>query len=463
MSIYLHFLDRELASSVNAKVTRSSIKEAITTILVCAIEPIYCGLSLIYETGTIDNDVYKLLLSLIQNSQLLPISSHPTISEFFESRRIIYSHDKERYPSYFNEEQSDKLCNENVSILHKKVSTTSALRKNLIAILSEKDSLEYSIHQNAFINHDTIRKTIENGITNIKNKAITFSAFATYFPSDGKKADEYFIRRLISDNYSSHYINFLKTSIMTGIPEFSYYDFLAVDFPFFDYVLLSFFKKNVFKFLQNCNDKNLIEQIISTRGSVEHLYFVETVRKYIKVLAYNYNSDKLSYNNFISIRSHILEFFITNLSNLKLSFSPNNVRDLYKNYSQSLENKFNTLCKSNGKFKQAFDNVIILENNRMTRILICTAVDIESKTLYELAHSKGLSPNVKNFKSFSAINFGPVNDCEIFSCQSQKGSIGSGGSCLTTYDAIDEIKPNYVLSLGIAFGADKKSKKLAIF
>jgi len=61
MGIYLHFLDRELASSVNANVMESSIEEVISTSLICTSEPLYCSLSLIYETGSIFENVFDLL------------------------------------------------------------------------------------------------------------------------------------------------------------------------------------------------------------------------------------------------------------------------------------------------------------------------------------------------------------------------------------------------------------------
>ena len=463
MSIYLHFLDRELASSVNANVMQSSIEELMATILVCTSEPLYCSLSLIYETGSIFKNVFDLLFFLIKQSQLLPINSHPTVSEFYETRRIIYSHDRDRYPIYFNEKQSNILCNGSVPILHKRISTTNALRKNIVAISSNQKTFETSTHQNAFLDYDIIRRAIENGLKRIENKAITFTAFSDYFPPERKKADEFFIRRLISDYYSSHYINFLKASIITGIPEFSYYDYLAVDFPLHDYVLLNFFKNKFIKLIPRHFEKNLIHQITISRGSAEHLNFIEIIRKYIKVLFQKFRTTKnFNSNEFITLRNLILEYLSANLSDSKIKIGSDlsNIVDVYKEFSQNLQYSFNALCRLDDEFKQAFKNVSFMENRRVTKILICTATDIESETLYDIAKSKGFSPNVESFASFSAISFGPVKDCEVFFCQSQKGSIGAGSSCLTTYDAIEEIRPNFVLSLGIAFGANDEKQSI---
>lgn len=463
MSIYLHFLDRELASSVNANVMQSTIEKVISTILICTSEPLCCSLSLIYETGSNFENVFDLLFYLIKKSQLFPINSHPTVSEFFETRRIIYSHDSYRYPIYFNEKYSNSLTNGSVPILHKRISTSSALRNNIITISSNREIFETSVHQNSFLDYNIIRRALDKGLNRIENKAITFAAFSDYLPAARKKTDEFFIRRMISDNYSAHYINFLKASIITGIPEFSYYDFLSVDFPLYDYVLLSFFKNKLVRLIPRPHKKNLIHKIIISRGGTEHLYFMEIVRKFIKVLYHKFRtSNNLKSNELLTLRIFILEYLLANLSDLKIKIGSDfsSITDVYKKFSQSLEYSFHALCRSDDEFKQAFDKIIFMENRRVTKILICTATDIESKTLYDIAKSKGFSPSIESFASFSAIHFGPVNDCEIYFCQSQKGSIGPGSSCLTAYDGIEEIRPNFVISLGIAFGSNNENQNI---
>jgi len=355
------------------------------------------------------------------------------------------------------------LCNESVPILHKRVSTTTALIKNIIAISSNREIFETSIHQNSFSDYNIIRVALDKGIEKIENKAITYAAFTDYLPLARKRTDEFFIRRLISDYYSSHYIDFLKSRIITGIPEFLYYDFLSVDFPLYDYMILSFFKDKLVRLVPRSHEKDFIHQIINSRGSTEHVYFIEIVRKFIKVLNYKFRKSKnLKSNELVALRSFILEYLSENLSHLKIKIASDisSIKDAYKIFSQSLEYSFCVLCKSDIEFKQAFDNINSMENKRVTKILICIATDIESKTLYDIVKSKGFSPSIEYFTSFSAVHFGPVNDCEIYFCQSQKGSVGSGGSCLTTYDGIKEIRPNFVISLGIAFGANNEKQNI---
>lgn len=98
--------------------------------------------------------------------------------------------------------------------------------------------------------------------------------------------------------------------------------------------------------------------------------------------------------------------------------------------------------------------------DNMTVILIATATDLESKKLFSIAQENGITPTNKFCKTFSAVSLGVVRNCDIYFVQSQMGSGGPGGSALTINDAIEQLKPDFVLSIGVAFGSNPKKQKI---
>ena len=207
MAIYLHFLDRELNLSVNANFDTKSLHKALIVLIATTDEKFYCSLSLIFESGSTCSSFFNFLLLLIQNEILFPISHHPTLQEFIDSRKIIYKHDAKRYPMYFQDNFLASLKINSVPILHKTTSTTNFLVRKFNEICADQKMINENHNFNSGVKEQAVSNTLKKGLNTIESKALTFSAFKTCFPKSATDNDSFFIRRLISENYSYHYID----------------------------------------------------------------------------------------------------------------------------------------------------------------------------------------------------------------------------------------------------------------
>ena len=72
--LYLHFLDRELGRSINSTVAPETSERIIKYLLVATNSPLYCGLSLLWESLGIDASVAQLCRVLIRSGVLNTVS-----------------------------------------------------------------------------------------------------------------------------------------------------------------------------------------------------------------------------------------------------------------------------------------------------------------------------------------------------------------------------------------------------
>lgn len=462
MAIYLHFLDRELNLSVNANFDPKSLQNALLVLMATTDEKFYCSLSLLFESGSIRRDFFNFLFTLVKSEILFPISHHPTLQEFIYSRKKIYKHDAKRYPMYFQEDFLESLKIKSVPILHKETSTTNFLTHKLEYLCTDPKFIAENHNYNSGIKENLVSDTLKRGLNTIENKALTFSAFKNSIPKSATDSDSFFIRRLISESYSCHYIDFLNADLITGIPEYSCFDYLSINFPQYDYRILSIFFKELFIRLTSYQKRNIAKYLISEFNSKSHSAFTCIVNKIIRTSFKKIFPATGSSLNYILVRDQLAKFIhkkfiLPSLNGLRNVDRIDSILPLFIN---ELISHFEQYCKLDPIFRHASHSVDIEEKNIMTTILIATATDLESKVLFSKAEEKGIKPTIKNFKTFSAVSLGVIKNCDIYFVQSQMGSSGPGGSALTINDAIEQLEPDTVISLGIAFGSNSEKQKI---
>lgn len=96
----------------------------------------------------------------------------------------------------------------------------------------------------------------------------------------------------------------------------------------------------------------------------------------------------------------------------------------------------------------------------LARVLLCTATDKEDERLVTHLKKSGISTKLLTRHHCAYRDLGVVGNCELSWVRSGMGTAGSSGSLATTQDAIDAIKPNYVISCGLAFGHSPKKQNL---
>lgn len=363
---------------------------------------------------------------------------------------------------YFQEDLLASLKIKSVPILHKETSTTSFLIHKFCKLCTEPKFINENYNYNSGITETVISDTLKKGLDTIENKAFTFSAFKNSISKSGTDSDSLFIRRIISESYSCHYIDFLNADIVTGIPEYSCFDYLSTNFPQHDYRIQSIFFKELFARLTSYQKRNIAKFIISEFGSKSHSTFTCIVNKIIRTSFLKFFSVTGSSLNYILVRDQLTTFihkkFI--LPSLNALRNVDRVDSVLPVFTNELISHFEQYSKYDPIFRNASHLLNIEENNIMTTILIATATDLESEILFSNAEEKGIKPTIKNFKTFSAVSLGVTKNCDIYFVQSQMGSSGPGGSALTINDAIEQLEPDSVISLGIAFGSNQDKQTI---
>lgn len=462
MAIYLHYLDRELRGSVDQRFSTDEYLAATAGALLCTTDTLYAGLSLIFETGAQDPALHSALLELIQTRHFQPVSHHPTLDEFLETRRTLYEHDAARYPAYFHP-TVDALQESGVSIVYKDVSTTTSLVEELDQCVRNFGIVEESHGIGPEINRDAIINALARGLDERGCKAVTYAAFKPTLGDDANIQEHYLIRRLISEYYTAHYMGHLAADIVTGLPAVSYYDYLSHRFPSLDFPLWA----AVIKVLsgQTLLDPAFCGAILDVRGgrgSAEHETFVLLLHRLLSA------SERMTVpqraHAVASSRNGMLPFVQHVLSEASGIRSASLVSFDWVHFcsaaSMVLEQAIEKRARSDRDFQVAVQNITAMENGMKTRILICTAADIEPEMLESRLRALGMAAAPRFEGSFAYWDFGEYKSCRLFATQSQAGGGGSGGALLTVDDGIRAIAPHCIVSLGIAFGASSEKQSI---
>jgi nucleoside phosphorylase len=171
------------------------------------------------------------------------------------------------------------------------------------------------------------------------------------------------------------------------------------------------------------------------------------------------NDGKLSAGNLLVVRQQIIN--VLSALSEKAGRPTQSIEDLKEFYSQAadrLRNMGRIGCASGNTFaKKWAENLGPMERGR--KLLILTATDVEDKMLLpELGSSGFISIEPRKVGNTIARVFAPQGSIQIFHVRSNSGSSGSAGSALTAKDAVDGLEPEFVMSVGIAFGIDENEQ-----
>ncbi len=212
--IFLHFLNRELYETENAKFSDSYMQNFILTAALITDEYIYSTEALLAEGTMQFPQAMKLLLELEKYGFARILSNDLDSNAYVCRRRQMYQHDKHRYPIYFGKIENFPWPK---TPTHIGGSTTDILVQSFEKILhnattnqpfpfSKKDQ------HNIFKKLEKQRK---------ESLAVTIALFKQPWM---KKETEFYYRRFISYSYNERFLRAFNGLIMTGIPPLSYYD-----------------------------------------------------------------------------------------------------------------------------------------------------------------------------------------------------------------------------------------------
>jgi nucleoside phosphorylase len=462
MALYLHYLDRELRRSVDQNFSTHDYLGATAAVLLCTAETLYAGLSLIFETGAQDPLLHSALLALIQTRHFQPVSHHPTIEEFLDTRRTLYEHDAARYPAYFHP-SLESLQEAGISIVYKEQSSTTSLVQDLDQCVRDFAVVEAGRSLGPEINKQAITNALARGLEARGHKAVTYAAFAPALGNSANVNEHYLIRRLISEYYTLHYMHYLAADIMTGLPGIGYYDYLCHRFPLLDFQLWA----AVIAALSGRNPSDPefytpVRHVQGGRGSPEHQAFVTHLHRLLAASAIVVAPHGVG--RFSRVRNTILSFLQHILADVPGLRSASLTRFQWPHFCTAgaliLEQAIEKRSKTDPEFQSAVRNTKAIESGMKTRILICTAADIEPEMLQNRLQVLGLAAVPKYEGSFAYWDYGEYKNSRIYATQSQAGGGGGGGALLTVDDGIRSLKPHFIISLGIAFGASEEDQSI---
>lgn len=100
------------------------------------------------------------------------------------------------------------------------------------------------------------------------------------------------------------------------------------------------------------------------------------------------------------------------------------------------------------------------EEADVIKILICTATDKEDDAIADYAKNASISNTPITLAGGTYRNLGRMGNADVIWVRSGMGSGGADGSLATVMDAIDSFSPSYVISCGLAFGADRTKQAI---
>lgn len=461
--IYTHYLDRELLRSLDVRIASHKIFDVLSIVLLLTKEKLCASLSTVFEISLLNKECFGQIMTLAKKGHIELISHHPSLVEFINSRKVIYRHDIERYPMYFNEKVFDEMiggCSE-IIIIYKEKSTTNELKNNLVALIDHKLVGKAANIITTISEYEEFSSIVGKGLEKIGDNAVTWSAFSVY--ADNNRTG-HIVKHIISQQYTRHYIEFVGGDIVTGIDEISFYDNLSKHFPVYDYKIL----KRIALYIVEPNDlqnpysvNSFIQKIIDNRYEVAHASFAEKIREVILVIMQRcINDDRKLLNNKFGLRLAILD----GIDEIFKGYTPVPKNDCVELWLLKTIESINIYLvkytKKNHYNQIAFEIIQQKMRGEMRKIVIAVATGLELKVLKECVENYGgrVEPRYDGTFAYMQIIDGGLT--EFYIVKTQAGSSGSGGSTLTIDEALRTIDPSGVIAIGIAFGAKEKKQSI---
>ncbi len=458
--IYLHFLDRELAQSVNFRLTHKKMESILKSLVAGTSAPLYCGISLVWENTALSEASRAILASLTEARTLLPVSYNSSIEEFIESRVRLYRHDADRYPLYFSG-GIDELRKIRAS-LFKPSDTTDQLEQYLGGWAAGASKVVGESDRVARV------KTLQ-ALASRDSEAITYSFFSPFLrATEESPSTERAVRLTISTGYSNHYLDYAGGDIATGIDALSYYDaHLARQFPLHDVVILrqllrlAGFSDLVIRPWSQCGDA--WNAILLTRGEGSHRRTTQLFRVVLHAATRFLETSHRGGESQFGVRSWIRSL----LARFEDTTAQLTDGSMHLDISERWALAADALSVVVARMSRIPELAAVVEASRMTilddraDVLIVTATTVETRAvLDEVPNSKGEAILRRYIGDKTFWDLGFVGGARTYLVQTEMGSGGPSGSILTITESIAALNPAAVIVAGIAFGVDPIGQKI---
>ncbi len=411
--IYLHVFDRELRTLIGAQFSDKEVCDIVYT-GVLASKFCYIGNSNLAESYSDFAKAVELVYELEKFGCVKVLTTTISKDEFIEGRKRLYFKVQDLYPMYFG--KTDVLFPTRPQVL--KDSTTTVLQANILL------SLDINVPRPLIKKVDDITNAIHNrdgnGITvGILNKMVELD-----------RIEHFHTGLLVSKNYNKRYLDVMGGCLLKGLSWVNIFD----DTSDGNYDYLLYYNIMEVAFLKYIKQKPSIKDqalaIFALKGNQYFLLFQSKLYDIITNLIQIKGKDALD-----EIRWEMMSMLKPRLENLK-EMSPEGALECLLMVRHQLENKYN----------------IQIQNNPMKTILYIVATVTEFEKVAEFYKKKGSNLNHFELKENVYYNLGVIRSSQVYLVKSGMGAKKPDASILTIKAAIDELKPDFMIMVGIAFG-----------
>jgi nucleoside phosphorylase len=451
--LYLHFFDRELGRAVGFNLTSDLAESILKRLLLGTTSRFYFGLSPAWESPAMAGDMLD-LYSLLERAEAIDlVSNYVTIDEFLESRLPLYRHDALRYPMYF-----DRLVQARSRIIIptqvKSTSATAELSRDLSAWANGDD---------AVVSRPILRLVLKE-LAQRETQAITFAYFgpglaAMNAPIIARQA----IRRRISLGYTRHYKDFASAELSTGIRGLELFESLARQFPLFDIVLLELLLRfaGFGAYLDSswrAHERfwialpGLRSDTVHVRTRSEITLILEALARCARIAAAPVPLDFYGLRGAIAARLHSAS---AKIGQPRKRYLPTPERSFAR------IRQLGDVLQRDKDFAEQAEEVLVTRSEHSCDVLLMVATDIERDTVLALAKKRTRHGYAQRFgKRRTYYELGDIGGARLVMVQCEIGSSAPGASQATASDAVDELKPDSVVLVGIAFGVDPDKQEI---
>lgn len=440
--IYLHFLNRELYRELNLKKRELDriLKETLAVTWLTSYEPMVTSIAFVWEVYVDYPNTRAFLLELLKNDCLKLISAFFTVDEFLASNRILYRNECARYKMYFSNTPTALLsfCPD----IHKSSNTTVTLENTLTGWAETGSSALFKTEEDEKLILAK-GKEIKTALHYREDRAITISLF------DNLQSNVYYKKQLarnLSLIHINDYMQAINGDIVTGILCLNFYDRLAVDYPFRDFILnkkiISICDQRAMEYTNFC-------RLIQCKDDQLKSFFASTLRDIVKCLYKIYAKTEVNPYN---IRYTILNRLTEAQGCLSVVNDKEQISWALLTYRiQQLDEYFK---KNDMRYR-----VIRTEKDMIKIMLLCTATDAETDAIINKAEELGLQVVPSKYENIQVFHLGILGKLNLYLTQTEMGTERMGSARDKIRDLAKIMKPNYILSTGICYGLKPAGRK----
>lgn len=426
--IYLHVFDRELRTYTQAQLSDEYVCNVVMTATLLS-DIVYMPNSNLMESSLDFPHAVSLVYELERAFLATIIATSDNPEEFLEKRQRLYHAVKDRYPMYFDE---DLIKFPSLPYVLSD-STTEYLRTRMLKKTEENIPI---VIKDKYENFRTILSSRdENGVTvSILDKHLKFES-----------PERRYAAKLISESYTVRYMNVMGGRLMKHLPGLFRFDYLCDGnyffdcyYPIFDNVFLKFWRNDrggyfpdiAYRIAALKNDEYFRVFMIILRQTMDSLHDVFTQRE-----------KETHGEQFVLLqwRQAVNKYFVYSFSQLNELNTKFALQTMIR-VKENVEKDYNL------KIEMDFEEMPTIKT-----ILYVVATPTELKKVTDFYKEKGVKLSRISEKSHTYWDLGIIRGNHIFLVKCEMGAKKPNASILTIDHAVDYLKPDYIIMVGIAF------------